>query len=62
MPVDEVHPQRADDHDGGQGRGYGSSAELNTDHSDTLLIVHIAADREWADIMSIPRDSWVSIP
>jgi anionic cell wall polymer biosynthesis LytR-Cps2A-Psr (LCP) family protein len=40
-----------------QGRGYGSSAQLNTDHSDTLLAVHIAANRKWADVMSIPRDS-----
>ena len=46
----------------GQGGGFGSSAVLNTDHSDTLMVVHIAANREWADIMSIPRDSWVSIP
>jgi LCP family protein required for cell wall assembly len=46
----------------GQGRGYGSVAQLNTDHSDTLLIVHIAANRKWADVMSIPRDSWVNIP
>src|ERR1051326_44399 len=46
----------------GQGRGYGSVQELPTDQSDTLLIVHIAADRQWASVMSIPRDSWVSIP
>jgi LCP family protein required for cell wall assembly len=46
----------------GQGRGYGSVQELSTDQSDTLLIVHIAADRTWASVMSIPRDSWVSIP
>ncbi|MEP7026501.1 MAG: LCP family protein, partial [Actinomycetota bacterium] len=46
----------------GQGGGYGSSQELVTDQSDTLLIVHIAANRHWADVMSIPRDSWVSIP
>lgn len=46
----------------GQGRGYGSAQELSTDQSDTLLIVHIAADRQWASVMSIPRDSWVSIP
>jgi LCP family protein required for cell wall assembly len=45
-----------------QGRGYGSSKVLSTDQSDTLLIVHIAADRKWADVMSIPRDSWVNIP
>jgi LCP family protein required for cell wall assembly len=46
----------------GQGRGYGSGADLNTDHSDTLLVVHVAASRKWADVMSIPRDSWVNIP
>ena len=67
QPVD-LHPQAENilvlgsDTRIGQSRRYGNSAELNTDHSDTLLIVHIAADRKWADIMSIPRDSWVSIP
>lgn len=66
-PVD-LHPQAENilvigsDTRHGQGRGYGSGAQLNTDHSDTLLIVHIAANRKWADVMSIPRDSWVSIP
>ncbi len=44
----------------GQGSGYGSG--LTTDQSDTLMIVHISASRKWADIMSIPRDSWVNIP
>jgi LCP family protein required for cell wall assembly len=67
QPVD-LHPQSENimvigsDTRIGQGRGYGSRAQLNTDHSDTLLIVHIAASRQWADIMSIPRDSWVNIP
>jgi LCP family protein required for cell wall assembly len=66
-PVD-LHPQAENilvigsDTRFGQGRGYGSSAQLNTDHSDTLLMVHIAANRKWADVMSIPRDSWVNIP
>jgi LCP family protein required for cell wall assembly len=67
QPVD-LHPQAENllilgsDTRVGQGGGFGSSAVLNTDHSDTLLIVHIAADRQWADVMSVPRDSWVSIP
>jgi LCP family protein required for cell wall assembly len=67
QPVD-LHPQAENililgsDTRAGQGGGFGSSAVLNTDHSDTLLIVHISADRQWADVMSIPRDSWVSIP
>ena len=46
----------------GQGGAYGNSQELVTDQSDTLLIVHVAASRKWAEVMSIPRDSWVSIP
>src|SRR5215472_14870421 len=59
QPVD-LHPQAENilvigsDTRFGQGRGYGSSAQLNTDHSDTLLIVHIAESRQWANIMSIP--------
>ena len=67
QPVD-LHPQAENilllgsDTRIGQGRGYGSAAVINTDHSDTLMVVHIAADRKWADIMSIPRDSWVNIP
>jgi LCP family protein required for cell wall assembly len=44
----------------GQGKGYGKG--LVTDQSDTLMIVHIPADRKWAEVMSIPRDSWVNIP
>jgi len=46
----------------GQGRRYGNSQALSTDQSDTLMIVHIPADRQWAEVMSIPRDSWVNIP
>jgi LCP family protein required for cell wall assembly len=26
------------------------------------MVIHIPADRQWAEVMSIPRDSWVSIP
>ncbi len=46
----------------GQSSRYGNSQELTTDQSDTLIIVHIPADRQWAEVMSIPRDSWVNIP
>jgi len=61
-----LHPQAENiavigsDTRNGQGSGYGSG--LSTDQSDTLMIVHISASRKWADIMSIPRDSWVNIP
>lgn len=30
--------------------------------SDTLMLVHFSADKRKADIVSIPRDSWVPIP
>lgn len=39
---------------------YGKS--LTTMQSDTLMVLHIAANREWAAIVSLPRDSWVEIP
>jgi LCP family protein required for cell wall assembly len=39
---------------------YGSG--LLTDQSDTLMVIHIPADRKWAEVMSIPRDSYVPIP
>jgi LCP family protein required for cell wall assembly len=65
QPVD-LHPQAENilvigsDTRDGQGTGYGSG--LVTDQSDTLMIVHIPANRQWAEVMSIPRDSWVSVP
>ena len=65
QPVD-THPQAENimiigsDTRNGQGRGFGQN--LNTDQSDTLMIMHIAADRKWVNVMSIPRDSWVNIP
>jgi anionic cell wall polymer biosynthesis LytR-Cps2A-Psr (LCP) family protein len=27
-----------------------------------MMLIHIPADRKWAEVMSIPRDSWVNIP
>ncbi len=65
QPVD-THPQAENimiigsDTRHAQGRGFGQG--LTTDQSDTLMIMHIAADRKWVDVMSIPRDSWVNIP
>ncbi|HEY1820117.1 MAG TPA: LCP family protein [Trebonia sp.] len=44
----------------GLSKAYGSG--LVTDQSDTLMIIHIPADRKWAEVMSVPRDSWVNIP
>ncbi|WP_107421045.1 LCP family protein [Streptomyces sp. CB03234] len=36
--------------------------DLDTMQSDTLMVLHIAANREWAAVVSLPRDSWVEIP
>jgi LCP family protein required for cell wall assembly len=43
-------------------QGTSAAAEDSTDQSDTLMIIHIPADRKWAEVMSIPRDSYVNIP
>jgi LCP family protein required for cell wall assembly len=65
QPVD-LHPQAENilvvgsDSRFGESRAFGRN--LTTDQSDTTMIVHVAADRQWAEVMSIPRDSWVSIP
>ncbi|QNP71920.1 LCP family protein [Streptomyces roseirectus] len=44
----------------GANAGYGK--DLTTMQSDTLLVLHIPADRKWAAVVSFPRDSWVRIP
>jgi LCP family protein required for cell wall assembly len=31
-------------------------------NTDSMMIVHVAADRKSVDVVSIPRDSWVDIP
>ncbi|MFJ5226824.1 LCP family protein [Streptomyces sp. NPDC088400] len=36
--------------------------DLATMQSDTLMVMHVAADRKWATVVSLPRDSWVNIP
>jgi LCP family protein required for cell wall assembly len=65
QPVD-THPQAENilvmgsDSRHGLSAAYGTG--LVTDQSDTMMIVHIPADRQWAEVMSIPRDSWVNIP
>jgi LCP family protein required for cell wall assembly len=65
QPVD-THPSAENilvigsDSRDGLSRAYGTG--LVTDQSDTMMIVHIPADRQWAEVMSIPRDSYVHIP
>ncbi|MFF4522826.1 LCP family protein [Streptomyces bluensis] len=43
----------------GANAGYGKG--LTTMQSDTLMVVHIPANRKWATVVSFPRDSWVEI-
>jgi LCP family protein required for cell wall assembly len=43
-------------------QGTAAAAVDSTDQSDTMMLVHIPASRQWAEVMSIPRDSYVSIP
>lgn len=65
QPVD-THPQAENilvmGSDSRQGLGAAYGTGLTTDQSDTLMIVHVPADRKWAEVMSIPRDSYVDIP
>ncbi|MFI2634338.1 LCP family protein [Streptomyces collinus] len=49
----------SDSREGGNAK-YGKG--LTTMQSDTLMVVHLPADREWATAVSFPRDSWVEIP
>jgi len=35
---------------------------LRTDESHTLMLLHISADQKWANVMSIPTNSWTHIP
>lgn len=36
--------------------------EAGAQRTDTIMLAHLPADRESAQVMSIPRDSWVEIP
>lgn len=39
-----------------------NAADAGSGRSDTLMVLHLAADRESAHLISFPRDMWVSIP
>ena len=45
-----------------RGASTGSIANISGQRSDTIVIVHIPADRQKLSVMSIPRDSWLEIP
>jgi LCP family protein required for cell wall assembly len=43
--------------------GEGGSAKVySTAQSDVVMLVHLSADRKHATVMSIPRDTWVTLP
>jgi len=62
----DLHPQAENivviGSDSRQGLAAQYGTGLTTDQSDTLIVIHIPADRQWAEVMSIPRDSYVNIP
>jgi len=45
-----------------RGASTGSIANLSGQRSDTIVIVHVPADRQTLSVMSIPRDTWLEIP
>jgi LCP family protein required for cell wall assembly len=45
-----------------RGANDGSIADLTGQRSDTIMVVHVPADRENIYVMSILRDSWLEIP
>jgi hypothetical protein len=62
QPAD-LHPQAENILIIGSGSAQGAAAGTAgaASPSGTLMLVHIAADRQWAEIMSIPPHSWISI-
>ncbi len=65
-PPADLHPQAENiliiGSSSGSTQGAAAGAAGVSNQSGTLMLVHIAADRQWAEIMSIPPYSWVSIP
>jgi len=65
QPAD-LHPQAENiliiGSSSGAAQGATAGAAGVSNQSGTLMLVHIAANRQWAEIMSIPPYSWVSIP
>jgi LCP family protein required for cell wall assembly len=47
---------------GSDTRGHPSSGTLPDGRSDAIMIVRFSGDRTHAQVISIPRDSWVNIP
>jgi LCP family protein required for cell wall assembly len=46
----------------GQGGEGGSASVYSTAQSDVVMLIHLSADRKRALVMSIPRDTWITLP
>jgi LCP family protein required for cell wall assembly len=47
---------------GSDTRGHPTEGQLPDGRSDAIMIVRLSGDRQHAQLISIPRDSWVNIP
>lgn len=52
----------SDSRQGKANRGYGKATELGGERSDTTVLLHVNADRTSALAVSIPRDTWMTLP
>lgn len=61
LPQDERPPKQADGSENILLVGF-DSWKRSVPRSDTIMLVHLPADRKKAYVVSIPRDSWVPVP
>jgi len=52
----------SDTRQGKRNRGYGKANELGGERSDTTILLHVNAERSNAIAVSIPRDTWITLP
>lgn len=52
----------SDTRQGDQNKGYGQANVITGARSDTTILLHLSADRTHATAVSIPRDTWVTLP
>lgn len=65
--VPSVPPTRilvlgSDSRQGAFNSGYGDPSVYSNERSDVTMLVQLAADRSWAEVVSVPRDLMVSVP
>jgi len=46
----------------GNDAGYGDPTIMTGERSDTTILLHVSADRSFATAVSIPRDTWITLP